>query len=130
MAAKTPEGKVKDQIKAVLKRLDIWYHMPNMSGMGSNGIPDFDLCINGLKVTIEAKRDAKHKPTEKQTAQMMKIRRAGGVTLLVHADNINQLEPFLTVLKENRNLSQLNAFVTSTLPLCSLVYREDWHGGK
>lgn len=41
----TPEGKVKDQVKKVLKDNGAWFYMPVQNGMGVVGIPDIVGCI-------------------------------------------------------------------------------------
>jgi hypothetical protein len=51
----TPEGRVKDKIKRVLKSHGFWYYMPMQNGMGVVGVPDFVCCVRGLFVGIEAK---------------------------------------------------------------------------
>jgi len=37
----TPEGKVKDAVRKLLKVRTIWYYQPMQNGMGQVGIPDF-----------------------------------------------------------------------------------------
>ena len=37
----TPEGKVKDKVKKILKELKAYYIMPATGGYGSSGAPDF-----------------------------------------------------------------------------------------
>jgi len=91
----TPEGKVKDQIKKILNNRKILFFMPNMSGMGAAGLPDFIICIDGQMIAVEAKRDGTAKLTTKQDSTMKKLRRAGVITLLVHADNLNNFESFI-----------------------------------
>jgi len=93
--AVTPEGKVKDQIKKILNNRKILFFMPNMSGMGATGLPDFIICIDGQMIAVEAKRDGTAKLTTKQDSTMKKLRRAGVITLLVHADNLNNFESFI-----------------------------------
>lgn len=51
----TPEGKVKDAIKGVLKAFDVWYCMPRGTVFGRSGVPDFLCCVNGKFLAIEAK---------------------------------------------------------------------------
>lgn len=91
----TPEGKIKTEIKKILKDKNIYYHMVNSSGLGSTGFPDFLLIISGVVVTIEAKADAKRAPTIRQQFHMKRLREAGATTLLIHKDNIKYLEGFL-----------------------------------
>ena len=60
----TPEGKVKAAIKAVLKRVGAYYHMPVQNGMGAPSL-DFVCCYKGRFVAIEAKAPGE-KPTKRQ----------------------------------------------------------------
>lgn len=93
--ATTPEGKVKDKIKEVLKKLKAHYQMPVTGGYGKSGDPDFSICFLGLFIGIEAKALAKNEPTTLQKKRMLGIRMAGGITLVVHAGNVEHLEEFL-----------------------------------
>ena len=53
--AQTPEGKVKDAVKKILKSLNIYYFMPATGGYGRSGVPDIVCCVKGLFVAIECK---------------------------------------------------------------------------
>lgn len=94
--AKTPEGKIKDQIKGVLKTYGLSYQMPVTGGYGTSGYPDFTICLSGLYLAIEAKADAKKKgPTQLQKLRMAEIRDSGGLTLVVDTYNVHMLEWFI-----------------------------------
>lgn len=94
--AQTPEGKVKAKGRSICKELGIFYFPAQMTGFGRNGIPDDILCVKGQFISIEYKADSKKKPTPLQIKAMSDIRKAGGITLLVHADNIRCMHPNLT----------------------------------
>lgn len=83
--ASTPEGRVKEKIKLLLKHLGAWYYMPVSIGMGQHGIPDFVCCYKGRFFGIEAKAEGK-KPTPLQVKQAEAIRRAGGEWFLVDGE--------------------------------------------
>ena len=90
--AKTPEGRVKDAIKAWLKAQGAWYFMPVPSGFGVHGIPDFICCIQGRFVAIEAKAPGKRKSTtSNQDDRIAEIIEAGGYAIVV--DDVAQLKP-------------------------------------
>ena len=92
--AATPEVKVKKQCIALLKEHGAYYFFPVASGYGRMGIPDIVACYRGLFLGIECKAGG-NKPTALQEAEMEKIRQAGGSTLVINEDNINQLQEWL-----------------------------------
>ena len=92
--AATPEVKVKKQCVALLNAHKVYYFFPVASGYGRVGIPDIVACFNGLFLGIECK-EGKNKPTALQEAEMLKIRNAGGSTLVINEDNINELQEWL-----------------------------------
>ena len=96
--AKTSEGKVKDKIKKILVDSNVWFYMPVNMGMGVSGIPDFICCIQGKFFSIEAKAGS-GKTTGLQEMQMARIRAAGGTTLIINEDKLEQLA--LWVIKNN-----------------------------
>lgn len=81
----TPEGKVKEAVKAVLKTHGVWYFMPVSNGFGKHGIPDFVCCVKGQFFTVETKAPGK-KPTPLQDHQMNDIRKAGGKVFVIDGD--------------------------------------------
>ena len=90
----TPESKVKDRIKAVLKRNNIWYFMPIGGPFSAHGVPDFVCCWRGCFLGIEAKAPGKRKhTTENQKRTLSEIETHGGMTVVV--DDVSQLIEFL-----------------------------------
>jgi len=101
MAKLTPEGRVKDQIKKLLKARDIWYYMPVQNGMGVVGIPDFICCWDGLFLAIEAKAPGNpHTLTVNQKRRIDEILQAEGLALIV--DDPAQLEEWLNAHQESQ----------------------------
>lgn len=90
----TPEGKVKDRIKKILKAHNIWYYMPVSMGMGQHGIPDFLCCLNGKLFSVEAKAGT-NKPTGLQEMQMSRLRDAGATTFTINEDNLGAIETWI-----------------------------------
>lgn len=79
----TPEGKVKDAVRKVLKaHAPVWYYMPVPSGYGLTGVPDFVVCANGRFFVIECKANGA-KVTALQHKTMTDIHNAGGVAIVV-----------------------------------------------
>lgn len=90
----TPESKVKEKIKTILKERGAYYAMPIGTGFGNSGVPDFLVCLNGEFLAIEAKA-GKGKPTALQEKNMRDIEAAGGLTLVVNETNIEDLKIWL-----------------------------------
>lgn len=93
--ASTKEGLVKNRIKALLKKHGAYYTMPVMTGMATNGTPDFSTCHLGRYLAIEAKADSTGAPTELQWVRLREVERAGGDTMVIHAGNLLVLENWL-----------------------------------
>lgn len=97
--ARTPESKVKDRIKVILKAHGAYWAMPMGSGFGHAGVPDFLACHRGRFIAIEAKA-GKGTTTALQDAQLALIREAKGCALVINENSLQQLEDILTWLDE------------------------------
>lgn len=86
----TPEAKVKKKVRAMLEQHGAYYAMPVTGGYGASGVPDFLVCHHGRFIGIECKAGS-NKPTALQLSNMKKIEDAGGTTLVVNEDNLNDL---------------------------------------
>lgn len=93
--ATTKEGLVKKKIRALLKQHGAYYTMPVMTGMATNGTPDFSICVSGRYLAIEAKAEESGAPTELQWVRLREVERAGGDTMVIHAGNLDVLETYL-----------------------------------
>jgi hypothetical protein len=87
----TPEKKVKEAIKRVLKKYKVYYFMPATGGYGRSGVPDFICCVKGLFLAIEAKADG-NKLTLLQIKEIASIQEAGGFALVINEENVDDLE--------------------------------------
>jgi hypothetical protein len=94
----TPEGKVKDKIKKLLKTHGAYFAMPIGTGFGNAGVPDFLVCLNGEFLAIEAKA-GKGRTTALQKKAIAEIEAAGGRTLVINEDNFELLEAVLENMK-------------------------------
>jgi hypothetical protein len=96
MAARTPEGKVKAKINAVLKRHPCYSHMPVLNGMGAPTL-DYIGCSKGRFFAIEAKRDGNSlSPRQVLTAE--KMRSAGAKLFVIVGEDspvLQELEDWL-----------------------------------
>ncbi|HDW3986182.1 TPA: hypothetical protein RMT71_003178 [Escherichia coli] len=133
--AKTPEGWVKDRIKEILDERKLKYFMPMTMGYGKSGEPDFDVCLYGISVKVEAKEDAlRHRrreritrgpnkgqvvrqgaPTLLQQQVMWEIRASGGITLLVDRHNYKGLAAFIDEVRALIQSGTLNLPFTGWL---------------
>ncbi len=90
----TPESKVKEQVKKLLKEHKVYWHCPMQNGMGKPSL-DFICCCNGRFFAIETKAPGK-KPTKRQEVTMMEIAFAGGFVFVVsNQEELNILEAYL-----------------------------------
>lgn len=88
----TPEKKVKRKIVTLLKEYNTYYFFPATGGYGKSGVPDIVACVNGFFIGIEAKADMKkNKPTALQQANLRAIKEAGGISIVIDANNLNDL---------------------------------------
>jgi len=94
--AQTPERKVKDKIKTLLKRYGVYYAMPIGTGYGNAGVPDFLCCVppRGGFLAIEAKANG-GRTTGLQDINLNDILHAGGEAVVVDEDGLEALEKLL-----------------------------------
>ena len=97
--ALTPEKKVKDKVKKVLVDAGAYYFMPGTHGFGASGVPDIVGCYQSKFFGIECKA-GDNKPTALQLRNLSQITTAGGYTLVVNEDNLNDVS---NMLKEIQN---------------------------
>ena len=89
--AQTPEGKVKDKIKKILKAHNIYFAMPMGTGYGNAGVPDFLCCMNGKFLAVEAKANG-GQVTKLQEKNLHDIEASGGMAWAVNETNIHLFE--------------------------------------
>jgi hypothetical protein len=90
----TPERRVKDQVRKVLKGMGAYYTMPATGGYGSSGVPDFLVCFGGRFVGIECKANG-GVPTALQEKNLREIRECGGTALVIDENNVRLLETLM-----------------------------------
>jgi len=93
--ASTPEGLVKTKIKRILNDAGALHFSPYMAGMGVAGVSDIIALYHGTFIAIEAKADATKKPTELQKKFLGQVRANGGIALVIHKDNLDELKEVL-----------------------------------
>ncbi len=97
--AQTPEAKVKEKIKKILKAHGAYFAMPMGTGYGNSGVPDFLCCVDGKFLAIEAKA-GKGVPTALQEKNMRDIKAAGGITVVINEDDLDWLKGAIKLMKE------------------------------
>lgn len=93
--ASTKEGLVKQKIKRILNDAGALHFSPYMAGMGVAGVSDIIALHNGTFIAIEAKADATKKPTELQKKFLGQVSANGGIALVIHKDNLDELKEVL-----------------------------------
>ena len=97
--AQTPEKKVKDAVARILKDNGVYYFFPVTGGFGRSGIPDIVGCYRGAFIAIECKA-GKNKPTALQCAEMLKIDKAGGLSMWVNEETLYVVEDAINLINE------------------------------
>ena len=77
------ESKLRADCRKKLRSIGVYIHSPVPFGFGRSGVDDY-LCINGRFVAVEYK-DGDEEPTGRQEDELMKVRRAGGKTVVAHS---------------------------------------------
>ncbi len=102
--ATTPEGKIKKEIKELLRLHDVYWFCPVQNGLGAPSL-DFLCCFSGKFIGIEAKAPGK-KPTPRQLNTMDEMFKAGADVFVVDGpESMNILNEYFNGNKElARNL--------------------------
>ena len=98
----TPEKKVKEKVKKILKELSCYYCMPSTGGYGSSGVPDIIACYQGKFIGIECKANG-NKPTDLQQKNLQDIINAEGQSLVIDEKNIDMLKLSIQTNESNIN---------------------------
>lgn len=105
MSARTPEGKVKDEVRKIFQSINakwpgkLWYCMPMGQMYGKRGVPDFLVCVSGEFLAVEAKAE-KGKLSAMQKLELKRIANAYGYTFVAYPDNLERLEHMVWELAE------------------------------
>ncbi len=97
--SRTPEGKVKDAVTKILKARGAYYFYPVAGGFGRSGIPDIIICYKGQFISIECKANG-NTPTPLQLAEMGKIDKARGLSMVVDERNISWVNHTLDAIDD------------------------------
>lgn len=95
--AKTPEGKVKAAVSAILKDTpNLYYNMPVPGGFGESTL-DYVGCYGGKFFAIETKAPGQ-KPTDRQNVIISIMKRAGATVFVIDGDT-TELRNWLIIVK-------------------------------
>lgn len=99
----TPEGKVKEQVKKLLRKYNVYWHMPVQNGMGAPSL-DFVCCVRGRYFAVETKAGSKAL-TPRQEETSAAIRKAKGKVFHVNEVNsgFSNLECWLQEVCDDEN---------------------------
>lgn len=90
----TPEGRVKERVKKVLRLYGVYWHCPVQNGMGAPSL-DFVCCHQGLFFAVETKAGNKQ-PTPRQETTIEEMKSAGAKVFVVNeVTGIDELEQWL-----------------------------------
>jgi hypothetical protein len=98
----TPEKKVKQKVTKLLDSFGVYWFYPVASGYGSSGIPDLIACVRGQFVGIECKATPKDQPTALQLKNLASIKDQGGIAVVIHAENIEELRNVIDSIINDR----------------------------
>ena len=90
----TPEVKVKNKVKKLLKDNNAYFCMPVSGGFGASGVPDIIACYRGFFIGIECKA-GNNTPTALQKKNLQDIVNAGGGVAVINEDNLEDVEILL-----------------------------------
>jgi hypothetical protein len=94
--SRKPETVFRERIRPHLEKLPHTCIIP-IQQKTIRGVPDFLLCIGGLFVALELKKDAKSKPDKLQEWWLNRIEHAGGISLVANPENWDQIYEALQI---------------------------------
>lgn len=90
----TPENRVKEKVKKVLRAYGAYWHCPVQNGMGAPSL-DFVGCFRGYFYSIETKAGGK-RPTPRQETTIEEMVAAGGKVFVINdVTGTEELEQWL-----------------------------------
>lgn len=104
----TPEGKVKETVRTMLKKHHAYWHSPVQNGMGRPSL-DFICCLRGRYFAVETKAPGNYL-TQRQQLTKKEIEDAGGRVFVVGEDDY-----FDSGLHRYSGLAELEAWLLGLL---------------
>lgn len=111
--AGTPESKVKEAVRVLLKKYSAYWHSPVQNGMGRPSL-DFICCLRGRYFGVETKAPGNHL-TPRQELTKKEIEDAGGKVFVV--GEVDHYEEEAGVLRSHRysGMAELEAWLLDLL---------------
>lgn len=75
--------------------------------LSKRGILDVIMCVNGLFVAIELKKDMKENPDSLQRWNMQKIGAAGGISILAYPENWDTVYEIVSDIAHRGNVPDI-----------------------
>lgn len=95
-----PEKTFENRIKKYLDSLNIYYVKYFANGYTKSGVPDILASVNGVFVGIEVKAE-NGKPSKLQLHHRDRIRKAGGISVVVYPKDFEKFKLFINFLLSN-----------------------------
>ncbi len=101
-----PETTFSNRIRPHLKALPNTYFV-KVQQVAISGTPDFLMCVHGLFVALELKRDGKAPVSKLQRYELDRIQKARGYALVVYPENWKKVWEFLLKLSAGENVDEV-----------------------
>lgn len=96
-----PETKFQNKFLKKIREIPrVW--AVKISQRSISGTPDVLICANGYFIAAELKADEKSLPTKLQTLTLLNIDKAGGVALVCHPENFDEVLGIIMAKAEGR----------------------------
>ena len=91
------EKHFENKVKKFLKDQGCWVLKTWSNGVQRSGIPDLLVCCNGYFLGVEIKAE-NGKPSELQLWNIEKIRKSGGIALVLYPNQFEQFKEYIRYL--------------------------------
>lgn len=94
------EKNFENKVKKFLKESGCWVLKTWSNGVQRSGIPDLLVCCNGYFLGVELKAE-NGKPSELQLWNIEKIRKAGGIAIVLYPNQFEEFKEYIRYLRIN-----------------------------
>ena len=98
-----PEKQFEGKVKSFLKKQGCWVLKTWSNGIQRSGVPDLLVCCNGYFLGIELKAE-NGRPTELQKWNIEKIKKAGGIGMILYPRDFEQFQDLIRNLQKGFDL--------------------------